>query len=127
MRDQDYDQLLSVLEKDYLLLTLFVMAYHGYFDKALTLVRAIRASGDNSEEIAIAEAIIHFVHKDYSSALGLLDTVDEKNFIVKRGKVKPDTVPSERGHMLAYVKARCLHELGRKSEAGDLLDVLTQK
>lgn len=104
------DKTLSVRQRDYLLLTIFVLAQHGYFERALALVEGLAALGEDGERIRLARAVLQFLSEDYAGALAALEQM------VPAGRGASRSPPSEESRMVRYITARCYCETGRRAE-----------
>jgi hypothetical protein len=105
-------------KRDFLLLNVFVLAQHGYIDRAATLVEALHELGDASPEVLLARSIMRFFRADWAGALVCLDDLDRIDPLERFGRYKLD----DRQRMRRYIKARCLYELGEKARARDAVE-----
>lgn len=114
------DTTLSRRERDYMLVTIFVFAQHGAFDRAKTLVNAMLATGDETSEVLLAEAILSFFCNDFDltlSCLDKLDAQDETLFAIAQ---------SDRARMRTFLRARCHFAQGREADAKAIAVALTE-
>lgn len=105
-------------QRDFLLLNIFVLAQHGYVDRASALVEALHELGDGSPEVVLARAVMRFFRSDWSGALACLDELDRIDPMERFGRYRLN----EQQRMRRYVKARCLFELGEKARARDAVE-----
>jgi hypothetical protein len=106
-------------QRDFLLLTVFVLAQQGYIDRAGVLAEALHMLGDASPETLLARAVLRFFAQDWAAALAVLDELDRLAPIERFGAYRLD----DRQRMRRYLKARCLHELEDKGRARDAVEV----
>ncbi len=109
---------LTVRERDFLLLNIYVLAQHGYIQKAGTLAEALFMLGDGSVEVLLARAVLRFFAGEWASTLAVLDELDRVDPIERFGSY----TMNDRQRMRRYLKARCLHELGETTRAKDAVD-----
>ena len=105
-------------QRDFLLLNIFVLAQHGYVEKAGVLAEALHALGDGSVHVHIARAVLRFLAGDWASALAVLEEVDRIAPIERFG----DYQMTDAQRMRRYLKARCLKELGDDAGAKEVVD-----
>lgn len=72
-------------ERDFLLLTIFVLAQQGYIDRAGLLAEALHLVGDTSDETLLARAVLRFFARDWEAALACLDDLDRQAPIERFG------------------------------------------
>lgn len=108
----------SIRQRDFLLLTLFVMAQQGYVQRAGILAEALHALGDDTPELLLARAILRFIAGEWAAALAVLEELDRRAPIERFGDYQMD----ERQRMRRYLRARCLHELGDETSAREAID-----
>ena len=106
-------------QRDFTLLTIFVLAQHGYLDRAAILAEALFVTGDSSSEVMLARAILRYLKGDWLSALTCLEELDRLDPIERFGTYKL----SDRQRMRRFLKARCLHELDQPGRAKDAIDI----
>jgi len=109
---------LSTRQRDFLLLTIFVLTQHGYFDRARALAEALHVLGDTSSQVALARAVLRFFSRDWEGALACLDELDRISPIERFGSYTMDHTQRLR----RYLKARCFHELKDYARARDVVD-----
>jgi hypothetical protein len=109
---------ITTRQRDFLLLTIFVMAQHGYLERAASLAEALHMLGDDNVEVTLARTVLRFFSRDWSSALACLEDLDRIDPIERFG---PYTM-SDRQRMRRYVKARCLYELRQHIPARDAVE-----
>ena len=109
---------LSDRQRDFLLLNIFVLAQHGYVEKAGVLAEALHALGDGSVHVQIARAVLRFLAGDWASALAVLEDIDRIAPIERFG----DYQMTDAQRMRRYLKARCLKELGDDAGAKEVVD-----
>ncbi len=107
-------------ERDYLLVTIFVFAQHGAYERAKTLVDAMLAIGDDTPEVLLAEAILSFFCDDFDLTLNCLDKLDA------RGGDAFGAPSDEIERMRVFLRARCHFVQGREADAKALAAVLTE-
>jgi hypothetical protein len=105
-------------QRDFLLLNIFVLAQHGYIERAGVLADALHVLGDNSSEVALARAVLRFFAQDWTAALACLDDLDRIDPIEKFGSY----VMSDGQRMRRYLKARCFYELKEFPRARDVVE-----
>lgn len=108
----------TIRQRDFLLLTLFVMAQQGYVQRAGILAEALHALGDDTPELLLARAILRFIAEEWAAALAVLEELDRRAPIERFGEYQMD----ERQRMRRYLRARCLHELGDEASAREAID-----
>ncbi len=106
-------------QRDFLLLTVFVLAQQGQIDRAGVLAEALHLVGDDSAEILLARAVLRFFVEDFAAALAVLEELDRLAPIERFGTYRLD----ERQRMRRYLKARCLYALGDAAGARDAVEV----
>jgi hypothetical protein len=109
---------LSQQQRDFMLLTIFVLARHGYIERAGILVEALLVVGENTAEVLVARAVIQFFSRNWSAALMSLDEVDRIAPIERFGGY----VMTDAQRMRRYMKARCLHEMNERRRARDVVE-----
>jgi hypothetical protein len=109
---------ISSRQRDFVLLTIFVLAQHKYLDRAAILAEALFIMGETSSEVVLARAVLRFLKCDWLSALTCLEEVDRLDPIERFGQYKL----TESQRMRRFIKARCLHELGQPGRAKDAID-----
>ncbi|PTW56669.1 hypothetical protein C8N35_111132 [Breoghania corrubedonensis] len=114
---------LTKRQRDYLALTVFVLASHERADKALALVEALAVIGGETVELLLARAVLRFKCDDYAGALDdleLLDQADPPNAATER-----NLPPENRARR--YLRARCYWETGRTAESTEIARSLVAK
>ncbi|EHS52218.1 hypothetical protein PDO_4840 [Rhizobium sp. PDO1-076] len=101
---------LSGRQRDYLMLTAFVLARHGYLARALILVEALLALGDEGQGARFARALLRFLANDFVGALSDLDGL-EADAAKHVRSVTPTVIDIHR-----YLRARCYCETGHRQE-----------
>jgi hypothetical protein len=109
---------LSTRQRDFLLLTIFVLTQHGHIERARALAEALHAMGDNSGEVTLARAVLRFFSQDWEAALACLDDLDRISPIERFGTY----TMNDSQRLRRYLKARCFHELKDYSRARDVVD-----
>ncbi|MEJ1160514.1 hypothetical protein [Prosthecomicrobium sp. N25] len=104
--------------RGFLLLHVFVLAQHGYVDRASTILEALHALGDAGADVVLGRAVMRFFRQDWPGALACLDELDRIDPIERFGQYRM----TERQRMRRYVKARCLFELGDGDRARDAVE-----
>lgn len=100
-------------QRDYLLLTVFVLGQHGHFDRAKALVDGLIELGDVADDVLLAQGVLAFFNNDFHQTIACLDELDTRADSI--GTVKPKTNEAER--MRRYLRARCFFQTGREEEA----------
>ena len=108
----------SLRQRDFILLTIFVLTQQGYVQRAGLLAEALHALGDATPELQLARAVLRFMASEWAAALAILDDLDRIAPIERFG----DYQMTERQRVRRYLKARCLHELGDQTRARDAVD-----
>lgn len=103
-------------DRDFLLLTIYVLMQHGQVAKASALAEALVRAGDDSREALLAQAVVTFARGDYETTLAVLSRLDRIDPIERFGKRNL----TDRQKMRTYLRARSLHELGDGRNAVDL-------
>lgn len=114
---------LTQRQQDYLRLTAFVLAQHGKFDRAETLLAALCVAGGASLQVLLSRAVLNFQLGEYSAALELLDTVDLRDPIERFGTREL----SEEHKLRRYLRARCYRETGSMAKASDAVDIYLRR
>ncbi|MBG6146010.1 hypothetical protein IWQ51_004156 [Labrenzia sp. EL_142] len=99
------------IQRDYMVLLVFVLARHGHLDRAIGVIEGLMALGDNELDIRTSRVILLFLHADYSSALEALDQLE--------ASMSSTFVLSEQDQdfrIRRYIRARCYYETGRQQE-----------
>ncbi len=109
---------LSGMQRDFLLLNIFVLLRHGYVHKARALADAMLLAGDGSQEVHLARAVLRFADGQWHEALESLDLLDRIDPIERFGSYRLTT----RQRMRRYLKTRCLFETGDTARVRDALD-----
>ncbi|RVU12574.1 hypothetical protein [Methylobacterium oryzihabitans] len=105
--------------RDFLLLTIFVLAQQGYVDRAGILAEALHMAGDASAEVLLARAVLRFFAGDWAAALACLDELDRAAPVERFGSY----TLTDRERMRRYLKARCLFELGETAGAREAVGI----
>jgi hypothetical protein len=109
---------LSTKQRDFLLLNIFVLAQHGYTDRANALAESLHILGDTSSEVTLARAVLRFCARDWEGTLACLDALDGTAPIERFGAY----TMSDSQRMRRYLKARCFYELKDFSNARDVIE-----
>ena len=107
-------------QRDYLLMTVFVLARHNDHVRAKQIVEGMIALGERSEKILISQAVLEFFCGNYAVALRCLDELDQMDGA--KSTRDPDTL-----RMRRYLRARCYYSSGRQTEAQDIAAQLAAK
>jgi hypothetical protein len=102
---------LSRRQRDYLLLTAFVLARHNCLDRALAVIDGLLALGESGGDIRLARVVLRFLLADFVGALADLDELES----TERPGLDP-AVGAEAIRLRRFVRARCYCETGRLSE-----------
>ncbi|KZM47360.1 hypothetical protein [Labrenzia sp. OB1] len=120
MESEAIDRKLTARQRDYLLLTVFVLARHHYIDRALTLVEGLLALGEDDEDILFAQVILNFLQGECSDALSGLDKLMQRDAnATSAGR------PQEKQVVQLYLRARCYCATGRRHEGEAIARRLT--
>jgi hypothetical protein len=109
----------SARQRDFLLLTVYVLAQQGYVERAGVLLEALHRASPPSVEVMLGRAILRFFKRDFSSALNCLEDLDRLDPLERFGQYRL----TERQRMRRYMKARCLYELQQNARARDAVEV----
>lgn len=109
---------LSTKQRDFMLLYIFVLAQHGFIERASALAEAMHVLGDSSPQVMLAQAVLRFFLEDYSAALTHLEELDRVDPIERFG---PYTF-NHAQRMRRYLKARCFHKLRQPVRARDVVE-----
>lgn len=104
------------------MLTAFVLARHGYIERARILVESLLALGEEGHDVQLARCVLRFLEKDYASALSGLDRLEAET----RSKAPVADQPGS-ASMQHYLRARCLCETGRRPEGEAIARELSNK
>lgn len=105
-------------QRDFLLLNIFVLARHGYAERARILADAMFELGDESAEVLLARAVLRFSERKWAETLEVLDSLDRIAPMERFGAYRL----TDKQRMRRYLKTRSLHELGDKARARDAID-----
>jgi hypothetical protein len=105
-------------QRDFLLLNIFVLARHGYVERARTLADAMFELGDSTAEVLLARAVLRFSEGQWADTLEVLDSLDRIAPMERFGSYKL----TDKQRMRRYLKTRSLYELGDKARARDAID-----
>jgi hypothetical protein len=109
---------LSDKQRDFMLLYIFVLAQHGYIERAGVLAEAVYVLGDTSPEVVLARAVLDFFLEKFPAALAHLEELDRIDPIERFGAY----TFSHAQRMRRYLKARCFHKLRQPIRARDVVD-----
>ena len=101
-------------QRDFLLLTIFVLAQQGFVDRAGILAEALHLAGDDSEEVLLARAVLRFFAEDWAAALACLEELDRSAPIERFGAYKLTQ---------RQLKARCLYQLDDVASAREAVQI----
>ncbi len=110
--------LLDSRQRDFLLLNIFVLAQHGYIERAHTLAEAMYVAGEKSPDVLSARAVLRFFKGEWAAALACLDELDLADPIERFGSYRLTEVQRLR----RYIKARCLYELRDQAPGRDAIE-----
>lgn len=113
------DGRLAARERDFLMLTIFVMAQQGFVDKAGVLAEALYMLGDYGPDVLLARAVLRFLAGEWAAALACVEELDRLDPVERFGGYKLD----HRQRMRRFLAARCRFELGDAAGARDAVDV----
>lgn len=110
-------------QADFLQLTAYVMAQHGKYERADTLLAALCAAGDSSLPVLLSRAVLRFHLGDFGRALAFLEEIDARDPIERFGMQKLN----ERQKLRRYLRARCYRELGLLAKSNDAVDIYLRR
>ena len=109
------DSALTSLERDYLMVAIFVRIQHLQFDEARTLITALIAAGEKTPDLLFARAVVENALADHEAALNTVRELERLAPAVITAKSKV----TRRTRMRAYIKARATFALaGELDEEG---------
>jgi hypothetical protein len=117
--DSGSDARPTTRQRDFLLLTVFVLAQHGYVERAGVLLEALHLLSPPNTDILFGRAVLRFFRRDYAAALACLDELDRFDPIERFGRYRL----TERQRMRRFLKARCLFELREDTRAREAVEV----
>lgn len=97
-----YDSALPPLERDYLLVALFVRIQHLRYAEAEVLIRALITAGEVTPELLFAKAVVENATGAYEDALATVRQLEQISPAMAEAKTKA----TRRARMRAYIKAR---------------------
>lgn len=106
-------------QRDFLLLNIYVLARHGYVDRAAVLAEALHIVGDGTADVLLARAVLRFSMREWAAALACLEELDRVDPAERFGSYRLN----ERQRMRRYLKTRCLHEMKETVRARDALEI----
>jgi hypothetical protein len=109
----------TVRQRDFLLLTAYVLAQQGYTERAAVLLEALHLLNSPSSDVFFGRAVLRFFRRDYRAALGCLEELDRFDPIERFGRYRL----TERQRMRRFLKARCLYELREDARAREAVEV----
>lgn len=109
---------LSVKQRDFLLLNIYVLAQNGFTERASTLAQALHVLGDNSAAVTLARAVLGFFAQDWGAALACLDELDRIDPIERFGAY----TMTDAQRLRRYLKARCFYQLNDLPRARDVVE-----
>ncbi|GMO22327.1 MULTISPECIES: hypothetical protein [Bradyrhizobium] len=109
---------LSVKQRDFLLLNIYVLAQNGFTERASTLAQALHVLGDNSAEVTLARAVLGFFAQEWGAALACLDELDRIDPIERFGAY----TMTDAQRLRRYLKARCFYQLNDLPRARDVVE-----
>lgn len=110
---------LSRRERDFLLINIYVLARHGYIDRAALLAEALHVLGDSSPDVLLARAVLRFSMREWAAALACIEELDRVDPAERFGSYRLN----ERQRMRRYLKTRCLFEMNETVRARDALEI----
>lgn len=106
-------------QKDFVMLTVYVLVQQGYVARAGVLLEALYLAAGASPEVMLGRALLRFFRRDFSNALSCLEELDRIDPLERFGQYRL----TERQRMRRYMKARCLYELNEDIRARDAVEV----
>lgn len=108
---KDLKPALSDRQRDYLLVTVYVLAQNGNHIRAKQIVDGMVVLGERSERLLQCQAVLAFFAGDYAETLACLDQLD----LLDRHDASADVI-----RMRRYLRAKCYFASGRETEAQDI-------
>ena len=93
---------LPPLERDYLMIALFVRIQHLRFAEAEVLIRALMTAGEVTPDLLFAKAVVENAMGSYEQALATVRQLEQLSPAMAEAKAKA----MRRARMRAYIKAR---------------------
>ena len=108
-------------QRDYLLLTIFLLSQHRQFKRARALVEGMAALDDMENDVILARGVLGFYEEEYALTIKCLDEVEAR---------PPETSIDLKKHteyqpMRDYLRARSHYLMGQETEAGAIVEKLT--
>jgi hypothetical protein len=97
-----YASALPPLERDYLMVALFVRIQHLRYAEAEVLIRALITAGEVTPDLLFAKAVVENATGAYESALATVRQLEQISPAMAEAKSKA----TRRARMRAYIKAR---------------------
>ncbi|MCP8939513.1 hypothetical protein NK718_13385 [Alsobacter sp. SYSU M60028] len=110
---------LSGRSREFVLLSIFILARHGETARAAALAEALRAAGDGSPQALLAVAVLRFLHADWPGVLAALADLDRTDPLERFG----DYRLTDRQRLRRYLRARALHETGGPGASGEAVAI----
>lgn len=114
---------LTPRQRDYLHLTAFILAQHGQYARADSLMAAVELDAGDDPSIILSRAVLSFYMEDYARALAGFEKMDVIDPIERFGKYDL----SETQKLRRYFKARCYRELGEDDKMRDAVDIYLRR
>lgn len=113
------EKVLTERQRDFVLLSVFVLVQHGYIERAGVLLESLYILGEDSAAVLVGRAVLRFYRRDWAGALACLEELDRTDPIERFGEYKL----TERQRMRRFLKARCLFELDEHARTRDAVDI----
>lgn len=105
--------------RDFLLLSVYIMAQNCKYNEALTMVQGMLILGECSKETLLARTTLLFLLNRFDLALESLRELDALDPLEQFGNY----VRTDEQSMRHYIRARCLYTLHDADKAKDAIDI----
>ncbi len=110
---------LKNIQRDFLLLSIYIMAQSSRYKEACVLAESMLALGERSKEVILAYTTLVFLQENFAEALESLRELDALDPLEQFGHY----VRTQEHSMRNYMKARCLYSLHDSDKARDAIDI----
>ncbi|QUS54374.1 hypothetical protein [Pseudovibrio brasiliensis] len=110
---------LNSRQRDFLLLSVYIMTQNCKYAEALTMVQGMMVMEDDSKEVLLARTILLFLLNRFDLALESLRELDLLDPLEQFGNY----TRSDEQSMRHYIRARCLYTLHDADKAKDAIDI----
>jgi tetratricopeptide (TPR) repeat protein len=114
---------LTPQQRDLLRLTAYVLAQHGHYRRADSLLQALGLCCGQDTTVSLARSALCYYMKDYALALAFLEEIDLVDPIERFGHHEL----TDQQKMRRYLKARCYRELGQEAKMRDAIDIYLRR